>query len=56
MTIAKFGVAGVEDGADKWVLELALECEITDYLGYDKHDPGGRAAPACGLSRQGSSW
>ncbi|WP_370424104.1 transposase [Streptomyces sp. QH1-20] len=26
----------------KWVLESALEGEITDHVGYDKHDAAGR--------------
>jgi len=29
-------------GLAKTVLETALEVELTDLLGYDKHDPAGR--------------
>lgn len=34
----------------KRLLESALEGEITDHLGYDKHDPAGKD---CGNSRNG---
>jgi putative transposase len=35
----------------KWVLETALEAEMSDHLGYDKHDPVGRNG---GNSRNGT--
>jgi hypothetical protein len=34
------------------VLETALEAEITEHVGYDKHDPAGRKwrqLPPCGF-------
>jgi putative transposase len=36
------GPGGLLTGLTKTVLETALEVEITDHLGYDKHDPMGR--------------
>jgi len=33
---------GLLTGLTKTVLETALEVELTDHLGYDKHDPAGR--------------
>ena len=36
------GPGGLLTGLTKTVLETALEAEITDHLGYDKHDPMGR--------------
>jgi putative transposase len=38
-------------GLTKTVLETALEAEITDHSGYDKHDPMGRNG---GNSRNGT--
>ena len=41
------GAGGLLQQLTKRVLESALEGEITDHLGYDKHDPaGGTAATA----------
>ena len=36
------GPGGLLTGLTKAVLETDLEAEITDHLGYDKHDPMGR--------------
>src|SRR4249920_198804 len=36
------GPGGLLTGLTKTVLETALEAEISDHLGYDKHDPMGR--------------
>ena len=36
------GPGGLLTGLTKTVLETALEAEITEHLGYDKHDPMGR--------------
>ena len=35
------GPGGLLTGLTKTVLETALEAEITEHLGYDKHDPAG---------------
>src|SRR3954452_19529281 len=45
------GENGLLGRLTKLVLESALEGEITDHLGYDKHDPAGRGA---GNSRNGT--
>ena len=45
------GPGGLLTGLTKTVLETALEAEITDHLGYDKHDPMGRNG---GNSRYGT--
>jgi transposase-like protein len=45
------GAGGLLQQLTKRVLESALEGEITDHLGYDKHDPAGRNS---GNSRNGS--
>ncbi|MEV0202378.1 IS256 family transposase [Nonomuraea sp. NPDC050691] len=45
------GENGLLGRLTKLVLESALEGELTDHLGYDKHDPAGRGA---GNSRNGS--
>lgn len=45
------GEGGVLQQLTKRLLESALEGEITDHLGYDKHDPAGRGT---GNSRNGS--
>lgn len=37
----------------KRLLESALDGEITDHLGYDKHDPAGRGT---GNSHNGTRW
>jgi len=42
---------GLLTGLTKTVLETALEAEITEHLGYDKHDPMGRNG---GNSRNGT--
>jgi transposase-like protein len=36
------GPGGLLTRLTKTVLETALEAEITEHLGYDKHDPMGR--------------
>ena len=36
------GPGGLLTGLTKTVLETALEAEMTEHLGYDKHDPAGR--------------
>jgi putative transposase len=45
------GPDGVLTGLTKTVLETALDAEITEHLGYDKHDPAGRDG---GNSRNGT--
>src|SRR6476619_4838545 len=45
------GPGGLLTGLTKAVLETALESEITEHLGYDKHDPMGRNG---GNSRNGT--
>ena len=45
------GEGGLLQQLTKRILESALEGEITDHLGYDKHDPAGRNT---GNSRNGS--
>ncbi len=45
------GTGGLLQQLTKRVLESALEGEITDHLGYDKHDPAGRNS---GNSRNGT--
>jgi putative transposase len=45
------GEGGMLQQLTKLVLESALEGEITDHLGYDKHDPAGRGT---GNSRNGT--
>jgi len=36
------GPGGLLTGLTKTVLETALEAEMSEHLGYDKHDPSGR--------------
>ncbi len=36
------GPGGLLTGLTKAVLETALEAEMSEHLGYDKHDPSGR--------------
>jgi putative transposase len=48
--LALTGEGGVLQQLTKRLLESALEGEITDHLGYDKHDPAGRGT---GNSRNG---
>jgi transposase-like protein len=36
------GPGGLLTGLTKTVLETALEAELSEHLGYDKHDPAGR--------------
>lgn len=36
------GEGGVHQQLTKRLLESALDGELTDHLGYDKHDPAGR--------------
>jgi putative transposase len=45
------GPGGLLTGLTKTVLETALQAEITEHLGYDKHDPAGRDR---GNSRNGT--
>jgi putative transposase len=45
------GPGGLLTGLTKTVLETALDVELTEHLGYDKHDPAGRGS---GNSRNGS--
>ena len=42
------GPGGLLTGLTKTVLETALDAELSEHLGYDKHDPVGRnrASPA----------
>jgi len=44
------GAGGLLNQLTKRVLEAALEAEMTEHLGYDKHDPAGRGS---GNSRNG---
>ena len=44
------GPGGLLNQLTKRVLETALEAEMTEHLGYDKHDPAGRDS---GNSRNG---
>ena len=44
------GPGGLLNQLTKRVLETALEAEMTEHLGYDKHDPAGRGS---GNSRNG---
>ena len=46
------GPNGLLNQLTKNVLETALDAEMTEHLGYDKHDPAGRGS---GNSRNGSS-
>ena len=45
------GPGGLLTGLTKTVLETALEAEMSEHLGYDKHDPAGRDG---GNSRNGT--
>ena len=45
------GPGGLLSGLTKTVLETALEAEMTEHLGYDRHDPTGRDG---GNSRNGT--
>ena len=49
------GPNGLLNQLTKRVLETALEAEMSDHLGYDKHDPTGRnlatRATVCGRRR-----
>src|SRR5215471_6195074 len=45
------GPGGLLSGLTKSVLETALEAEMSEHLGYDKHDPAGRDG---GNSRNGT--
>src|SRR3954453_16923289 len=40
--VSLVGPGGLLAGLTKAVLETALEAELTDHLGYEKHDPVGR--------------
>src|SRR3954462_5726652 len=39
---ARTGPDGLQKALTKTVLETALDVEMTEHLGYDKHDPVGR--------------
>jgi putative transposase len=45
------GPSGLLTGLTKTVLETALEAEMSEHVGYDKHDPAGRNG---GNSRNGT--
>lgn len=45
------GEAGLPQRPTKLVVESAVEGEITDHLGYDKHDPSGRMAATPAMAR-----
>jgi putative transposase len=45
------GPGGLLTGLTKTVLETALEAEMSEHLGYDRHDPAGRDG---GNSRNGT--
>jgi transposase-like protein len=45
------GPDGLLTGLTKTVLETALEAELSEHLGYDRHDPAGRDG---GNSRNGT--
>lgn len=45
--VAADGQGGLLQQLTKTVLESALEGEITDPLGYDKHDPAGKDGGNC---------
>jgi putative transposase len=49
--VERIGPGGLLTGLTKTVLETALEAELTEHLGYDKHDPMGRNG---GNSRNGT--
>jgi len=49
--VSLVGPGGLLAGLTKTVLETALESELTDHLGYEKHDPVGRNG---GNSRNGA--
>jgi putative transposase len=40
--VSLVGSGGLLAGLTRTVLETALEAELTDHLGYEKHDPVGR--------------
>jgi len=42
---------GLLAGLTKTVLETALEAEMREHLGYDKHDPAGRNRPTRATAR-----
>jgi putative transposase len=39
------GPGGLLNQLTKTVLETALEAEMTEHVGYEKHDPAGRGTP-----------
>jgi putative transposase len=45
------GLDGLSNQLTKTMLETALEAEMSEHLGYDKHDPAGRTG---GNSRNGT--
>ena len=49
--VAMTGPGGMLKALTKTVIETALDEEMADHLGYDKHDPAGRGS---GNSRNGS--
>jgi transposase-like protein len=49
------GEGGLLQQLNKRLLESALEGEITDHLGYDKHDPAGKDGCNSRNGKTGSS-
>ncbi|MET8454022.1 transposase [Streptomyces sp. NPDC005209] len=49
---ALLGEGGLLTAVTRAVLERALDAEMTEYLGYERHDPAGRGS---GNSRNGTS-
>src|SRR5689334_25179291 len=52
--LALTGPDGLLKALTKTVLETALNEELTEHLGYDKHDPAGRAGRDSGNIRNGT--
>jgi len=53
--VSLVGPQGVLSRLTKRVLEAALEAEMSEHVGYDKHDPGGAAmagTPAMGRGQR----
>lgn len=49
--VSLVGPGGLLTGLTKTVLETALEVEMSDHLGYDKHEPEGRNGGNCTRSK-----
>lgn len=45
--VSLVGPGGLLTGLTETVLETALEVEMSDHLGYDKHEPEGRNGAFC---------